>query len=106
MFKRKPFFIVFEGVEGCGKTYQSKKLYKSLIKKKIPTILTREPGGTKEAEILRNLIVNERFKNFLPETELLLIYAARHEHISNLILPLLKIKKIVLFLTRLKMTNL
>ena len=47
MYKKKPFFIVFEGVEGCGKSFQSKKLYNKLKKKKIDTILTREPGGTK-----------------------------------------------------------
>ena len=47
MLKKKPFFIVFEGVEGCGKYYQSKKLYNKLKKKKIDNIITREPGGTK-----------------------------------------------------------
>ena len=50
MYKKKPFFIVFEGIEGCGKSFQSKKLYKNLKKNKISTILTREPGGTKSAE--------------------------------------------------------
>ena len=88
-------FITFEGGEGVGKTTQTKLLFKSLKLIGEETVITREPGGTKEAEILRNLIVNERFKNFLPETELLLIYAARHEHISNLILPLLKTKNII-----------
>ena len=62
MFKKKPFFIVFEGVEGCGKSYQSKKLKKNLIKKGINPILTREPGGTKSAELIRNLILNDYFK--------------------------------------------
>ena len=47
MSKKKPFFIVFEGIEGCGKSFQSKKLYHNLIKKKFKPILTREPGGTK-----------------------------------------------------------
>ena len=47
MYKKKPFFIVFEGVEGCGKSYQSSKLFKILKHYKINTILTREPGGTK-----------------------------------------------------------
>ena len=41
MYKKKPFFIVFEVVEGCGKSYQSKKLYNKLKKKKIDTILTK-----------------------------------------------------------------
>ena len=49
MYKKKPFFVVFEGVEGCGKSYQSKKLFLNLKKKKIKTLLTREPGGTKSA---------------------------------------------------------
>ena len=56
MLNKKPFFIVFEGVEGCGKSFQSKKLYKNLIRKKINVVLTREPGGTKSAELIRNLI--------------------------------------------------
>ena len=56
MYKKKPFFIVFEGVEGCGKSYQSKKLFLNLRKKKIKTLLTREPGGTKSAELIRKLI--------------------------------------------------
>ena len=57
MFKQKPFFIVFEGVEGCGKSYQSNKLYKKLKKFKVSSILTREPGGTRSAELIRNLIL-------------------------------------------------
>ena len=62
MYKKKPFFIVFEGVEGCGKTYQSKKLYKNLQKIKIKSLLTREPGGTKSAELIRNLILKDYYK--------------------------------------------
>ena len=56
MYKKKPFFITFEGIEGCGKSYQSLKLYKNLKKRKIPTILTREPGGTTSAEKIRAVI--------------------------------------------------
>ena len=62
MFKKKSLFIVFEGVEGCGKSFQSKKLFKNLKKRKIPVILTREPGGTKSAELIRNLILRDYFK--------------------------------------------
>ena len=61
MFKKKPFFIVFEGVEGCGKSYQSTKLYNNLKKKKISSILTREPGGTGSAELIRRLILKDYF---------------------------------------------
>ena len=62
MFKKKPFFIVFEGVEGCGKSFQSKKLNHKLKKKGFKTLLTREPGGTSEAELIRNLILKDYFK--------------------------------------------
>ena len=48
-------------MEGCGKSYQSKKLFKNLKKRKIDTILTREPGGTKSAELIRNLILKDYF---------------------------------------------
>ena len=62
MFKKKPFFIVFEGIEGSGKSYLSRKLYKKLLKKNIPTILTREPGGTNRAESIRKIILNDYFE--------------------------------------------
>ena len=61
MYKKKPFLIVFEGVEGCGKSFQSKKLFNKLKNKKIASILTREPGGTKTAELIRNLILKDYF---------------------------------------------
>ena len=61
MYKEKPFFIVFEGVEGCGKSYQSKKLFNNLKKRKIKVLITREPGGTKSAELIRNLILKDYF---------------------------------------------
>ncbi len=101
MYKKKPFFIVFEGVEGCGKSYQSKKLYKKLIKKKVDTILTREPGGTKSSELIRNLILKDYFNKSSKEkfdkyTDTLLYLAARNEHILNKIKPSLNKKKVVI----------
>ena len=101
MFKKKPFFIVFEGVEGCGKTYQSKKLYNKLKSKNIDTILTREPGGTKSSELIRNLILKDYFtkdskEKFDKYTDTLLYLAARNEHIKNKIKPALLKKKVVI----------
>ena len=62
MYKKKSFFIVFEGVEGCGKSFQSRKLRNNLKKKKINSLLTREPGGTKSAELIRGLILKDYFQ--------------------------------------------
>ena len=100
MSKKKPFFIVFEGIEGCGKSFQSKKLYQNLIKKKFKPILTREPGGTNNAELIRKLILSDYFgkkerKKFDRYTDTLLYLAARNEHVKNKIYPELK-KKIVI----------
>tara|TARA_Y100001958_G_C21112077_1_gene458699 strand:- start:356 stop:1003 length:648 start_codon:yes stop_codon:yes gene_type:complete len=101
MYKKKPFFIVFEGVEGCGKSYQSKKLFRFLKKKKIPSILTREPGGTKSAEMIRNLILKDYFNKSSKEkfdkyTDTLLYLAARNEHVKNKIFPSLKKKMVII----------
>ena len=101
MYKKKSFFIVFEGVEGCGKSYQSKRLYSNLKKKSIHPILTREPGGTKSAELIRNLILKDYFNKSTKEkfdkyTDTLLYLAARNEHIKNVIKPALKQKKVVI----------
>ena len=101
MYKKKPFFIVFEGIEGCGKSYQSKKLFKKLKKNKIDTILTREPGGTKSAELIRNLILKDYYQKSKKEkfdkyTDTLLYLAARNEHVKMKILPALLKKKVVI----------
>ena len=101
MYKKKPFFIVFEGVEGCGKSFQSNKLFNNLKKKKISTILTREPGGTETAELIRNLILKDYFKKLKKDkfdkyTDTLLYLAARNEHVKNKIIPSLKKKKVVI----------
>ena len=101
MYKKKPFFIVFEGVEGCGKSYQAKKLYQKLKRKKIKSIITREPGGTKSAELIRSLILKDYFNKkktdkFDKYTDTLLYLAARNEHIINKIKPALIKKKIVI----------
>jgi dTMP kinase len=101
MYNKKPFFIVFEGVEGCGKSYQCKKLLSNLKKKRLSVLLTREPGGTKSAELIRNLILKDYFntnnkEKFDKYTDTLLYLAARNEHIKNKIKPALKQKKIVI----------
>ena len=101
MLKKKPFFIVFEGIEGSGKSFQSKKLFNKLKKKNLPTILTREPGGTFSAELIRNLILKDYFnkkqkEKFDKYTDTLLYLAARNEHVKNKIKPALLKKKIVI----------
>ena len=101
MYKKKPFFIVFEGIEGCGKSFQSNKLLKNLKKKKISSLLTREPGGTKSAELIRNLIRKDYFnkdnkEKFDKYTDTLLYLAARNEHVKNKIKPSLQKKQVVI----------
>ncbi len=101
MYKKKPFFIVFEGIEGCGKSYQSKKLLQNLKRKSIHTISTREPGGTKSAELIRSLILKDYFNKTKKEkfdkyTDTLLYLAARNEHVKNVIKPALKKKKVII----------
>ena len=101
MFKKKPFFIVFEGVEGCGKSYQSKKLINNLKKSGVDSILTREPGGTRGGESIRTLLLKDYFnkgkkEKFDKYTDTLLYLAARNEHIINKIKPALKKKKVII----------
>ena len=101
MYKKKPFFIVFEGIEGSGKSYQIKKLYNNLKKKGLKILKTREPGGTKGAERIRKLILKDYFgrnksEEFDKYTDTLLYLAARNEHIKKKIEPALKKKSIVL----------
>ncbi len=83
----KPKFITFEGGEGSGKSTQSKMLYEFLLSKRIKAIHTREVGGTIEAEKIRHLLV---YSELLPMSELLLVMAARYEHLSKVIIPFLR----------------
>ena len=101
MPNRKFFFIVFEGIEGSGKSYQSRKLYTAIKKIGLPVILTREPGGTKSAEKIREIILKDYFhpdfkEKFDKYTDTLLYLAARNEHIQNKIKPAISKKKIVI----------
>jgi len=101
MYKKKPLFVTFEGIEGSGKSYQSKKLYKSIKKRRIPVILTREPGGTRGAEKIRKIILEDYFYlhskiRFNKYTDTLLYLAARSEHIENKIKPAIFKKKIII----------
>lgn len=81
-------YISFSGGEGPGKSTQTMMLYKFLNKKGINTELTREPGGTPEAEFIRQILLDNRY--FLNEiTEALLMSASRSESIEKIVLPAL-----------------
>ncbi len=82
-------FISFEGGEGAGKTTQAERLAKSLNNAGIETLLTREPGGTFGAEAIRDLVLEGTSDRWSGLTELLLMYAARLDHIEKLIEPAL-----------------
>ena len=86
MYNRKPF-IVFEGIEGSGKSLHSKSLIDQLKKKRISYIYLREPGGTKNAEMIRKIILNKNSDKLHKFTDTLLYLAARNENFINNIKP-------------------
>lgn len=80
--------ITFEGSEGCGKSTQIQILMETLKTKKIPVLLTREPGGTRLGEHIRHLLkFATAGKGMVPESELLLFCASRAQHYRELIKP-------------------
>lgn len=99
MYKKKFYFIVFEGIEGTGKSYQINKLYKNLTKAKYKVLKTREPGGSFSAEKIRKLIFDKKSNQFDKLTDFYLILAARNEHLKKTIIPAKK-KKIILISDR------
>ena len=92
---KKPI-IVFEGIEGSGKSYHISRISKYLSKKKIHHIKIREPGGSKNAEKIRKFILNKNSK-FNKNTDLLLYLAARSE---NLFLLKKNYKKKIILIDR------
>jgi dTMP kinase len=83
-------FIAIEGVDGAGKGVQSRLLRDELLGSGVDVILTREPGGSVGAEEIRNLLVQGAADRWDAMTELLLIYAARRDHLTKTIWPALK----------------
>ena len=82
-------FITFEGGEGSGKSTQIKKLAERLTKARQRAIVTREPGGSPGAEIMRHLVLSGMGKLLGPEAETLLFAAARDDHVRTVIQPAL-----------------
>jgi dTMP kinase len=80
-------FITFEGGDGAGKTTQVKLLAAALEKTGVSVVTTREPGGTLQAERIRDLLLQRDSGNFEPMTEALLLFAARREHLTQKIWP-------------------
>ena len=83
----KGVFITLEGGDGTGKSTQIKMLCQSLIASGLDVIMTREPGGTPQAERIRNFILQRDAGNFDALTEAMLMFAARREHLVDKIWP-------------------
>lgn len=82
-------FVSFEGIDGSGKSTQARRLARKFEARGLPTVLTREPGGSLGAEEIRRLLVEGGSERWSPETELLLFTAARRDHVERLIRPAL-----------------
>ncbi len=89
-------FITFEGGEGTGKSTQAALLFAALQERKIPCILTREPGGSPGAELIRKLLVKGSADRWDAYVETLLLVAARRDHWFHTIEPALKAGQLVL----------
>jgi dTMP kinase len=89
-------FITFEGLDGCGKSTQLAKLGVVLAAQGLSVVLTREPGGTPTGEKIRQLLLDTKTTSLTPMAELALMFAARAQHIAEVIRPALAEGKIVL----------
>ncbi|MEM1092059.1 MAG: dTMP kinase [Pseudomonadota bacterium] len=82
-------FITLEGGEGAGKSTNLRVIEKLLKSRAVPFVSTREPGGTELAEALRSLLLNPA-SEIAPLSELLMVFAARFDHVENVIVPALR----------------
>jgi len=89
-------FITFEGLDGCGKSTQMEKLAQALRTQGHDVVTTREPGGTPTGERIRSVLLDSGTRQLSPLAELALMFAARAQHIDELIVPALRAGKIVL----------
>jgi dTMP kinase len=89
-------FITFEGIEGCGKSTQAKRLVNRLKELAVPLVFTLEPGGTSVGQKIRRILLDSRNQHLSPLTELLLYAADRAQHVEEVIKPALEQEKWVL----------
>lgn len=87
MMAQKGIFITLEGGDGTGKSTQIRLLAAALAAAGVEVVATREPGGTPQAERIRNLLLQRDSGSFDPLTEAMLMFAARREHLVNKIWP-------------------
>ena len=88
--------ISFEGIDGSGKSTQAHLLAEALTEHGRQVVLTREPGGSPGAELIRRLLVEGETDRWSPETEALLFTAARRDHMERLIAPALEAGRVVI----------
>ena len=89
-------FITFEGIEGCGKSTQAKRLVNRLRELAVPLVFTLEPGGTTVGQKIRRILLDSRNQHLSPLAELLLYAADRAQHVEEVIKPALEQEKWVL----------
>jgi len=94
--RSRGLFITFEGPEGSGKSSQARALAASLRQRGLPVALTREPGGTPIGDQIREIILAPRNTAMAPRTEVLLLSAARAQHVAERIRPALADRQIVI----------
>lgn len=89
-------FITFEGCDGCGKSTQLRLLSEYLVREDVPHIFTREPGGGKISEAIREILLSGKNMEMTDECEALLYAAARMQHLSDRVEPALAEGKLVI----------
>ncbi|TAM84640.1 MAG: dTMP kinase [Acidobacteria bacterium] len=89
-------FITLEGIDGTGKSTHVRRLAAYLHKRGIATVVTREPGGTKVGEQIRRLLLNPKITHLSALAELTLIYAAREQHLEEVVRPALARGQVVI----------
>jgi dTMP kinase len=90
MMRAKGWFITFEGGEGAGKSTMIRRTHKWLLEHGHQVVKTREPGGTALAEKIREMVLDEKHNELCGSAELLLVFAARAQHLDELIRPSLE----------------
>jgi dTMP kinase len=93
--KRRGLFITLEGIDGTGKSTQFRLLVEELRRRKFPVVATREPGGTRTGEQVRDILLASKTGKLAPLAELALMYAARAQHVDEVVRPALARGEIV-----------